>query len=913
MKITSIGLTALLLGTSLPASAQQKREITPRGGSDRVTIETKGNQTIAKFVSENYQSERVLQDLDGDGWCDIWCSLFEIEDGYRSKRVDSDGDGLTDYEEMILMTNPKVVNQEPKNITPKEIAEREEAARRAETAVDAITRARATERKAKLAPFFPRELRIGEETQTVTRPKVESVRERSRKSLAEHLRLARPRVDARRKLSETLRTPEREILQGGVTSKLTGGFGGRPVAVQSDNHFSADLIRVTPLWPTGLNPVTAPTVSPALPPLWETGGSGLDLTGAGTRLALFEVGAVFDATYTQHEDLGNSAVNPPGSRKLWQVDSSSLSNFHAAGVAGVLVGEGNRDLSGWLQIPVRNTAAQTVVNVDIGDAARGMSYEAQLSAWDIDDSDVELATAFASHNANLSNHSYGQTAGWQLRSAPNLHRWWGVNGADEDFKFGMYFPSQPRPGGLGLPQSEGVDEIVFANTFHLPVVSAGNDRLQGPQGQNPNQIPPIGITHEVFSGGAWVQSTTYRAPDGDEGGYDSVRSPGTAKNILTVGSIGVNYGFNGAGTQVFLAGSSGRGPTDDGRLKPEIVAKGVNAITSDNGSSPEPTTIEFNGDSEQAYQVISGTSFAAPSVTGALNLCAQRYTQLFPDREDLHASTWRALAAHTAQDIFGAAGPDFATGYGVFNAEAITDLLMEDFDSGANAFVKEAPLFMEGAGDPMDYIEFDVVATGGVDLVCTIAWTDPAGNPATLAVPDQPNDVLINDVGIRIIAPDSTTWSPWVLDADLDNETQAARETAATRGVNHTDNLEQVLIPAGDVTAGETYTIRIERDDILETAFQWVSVAVRGITPQPRPPLVVKTLEPGTATNTWLLTWDTVVGRDYQIEFSTDLDNWSSAGNAATASKELMAGEVTLPPGTGKAFFESVKPSRESF
>jgi hypothetical protein len=150
-------------------------------------------------------------------------------------------------------------------------------------------------------------------------------------------------------------------------------------------------------------------------------------------------------------------------------------------------------------------------------------------------------------------------------------------------------------------------------------------------------------------------------------------------------------------------------------------------------------------------------------------------------------------------------------------------------------------------------------------------------------VPDQPQDVLINDVGLSVIAPDSTVWRPWVLDADLDGEDQAAREQPATRGINQADNLEQVLIPAASVTAGGTYTIHIQRDDVLETASQWVSIAVRGITPQPRPPLQLKTIEPGTGPDTWLLSWDTIVGRDYQIEFSTDLETWTDIGGLATA------------------------------
>jgi hypothetical protein len=45
------------------------------------------------------------------------------------------------------------------------------------------------------------------------------------------------------------------------------------------------------------------------------------------------------------------------------------------------------------------------------------------------------------------------------------------------------------------------------------------------------------------------------------------------------------------------------------------------------------------------------------------------------------------------------------------------------------------------------------------------------------------------------------------------------------------------------------------------------------------------------------------VGRDYQIEFSTDLETWTDIGGLATASKDLMASEVVVPAGTAAAFF----------
>lgn len=56
--------------------------------------------------------------MDGDGWCDLWCALFKNEVNHRSKKIDTDGDGLTDYEEMVLMRNPSVAEKEPRKSNP---------------------------------------------------------------------------------------------------------------------------------------------------------------------------------------------------------------------------------------------------------------------------------------------------------------------------------------------------------------------------------------------------------------------------------------------------------------------------------------------------------------------------------------------------------------------------------------------------------------------------------------------------------------------------------------------------------------------------------------------------------------------------------------------------------------------------
>ena len=59
-----------------------------------------------------------LTDKDKDGWCDQWCSLYpSITHG--SKTVDTDDDGSTDYQEMLVWRNPLLATPPPRVISEK--------------------------------------------------------------------------------------------------------------------------------------------------------------------------------------------------------------------------------------------------------------------------------------------------------------------------------------------------------------------------------------------------------------------------------------------------------------------------------------------------------------------------------------------------------------------------------------------------------------------------------------------------------------------------------------------------------------------------------------------------------------------------------------------------------------------------
>ena len=125
-----------------------------------------------------------------------------------------------------------------------------------------------------------------------------------------------------------------------------------------------------------------------------------------------------------------------------------------------------------------------------------------------------------------------------------------------------------------------------------------------------------------------------------------------AKNCIATANLDIN---------INIAPSSSRGPASDGRLKPDISARGVAQLS----TAPNNT-----------YQTGGGTSAASPGIAGISAQLYHVYRDLHND-EYPEAALIKSCMLNTADDL-GNPGPDFIFGFGHVNALKAYKLLKEE-------------------------------------------------------------------------------------------------------------------------------------------------------------------------------------------------------------------------------------------
>ena len=664
-------------------------------------------------------------------------------------------------------------------------------------------------------------------------------------------------------LAKKLNTARETETGDGSKLILTGELAGSPIYIGSQNTVAGASISADELWPAGAWP-------------YSEANSGLNLTGTNVTLALWEVDG---GVRTNHIEFGT---------RVRQRDSAALDTTgHATQVAGTMAAGGVGSIFGSFY------------------EARGVAYQAKAFAYDTKFFKTERESAAAGDATNppvfLGNQSWGAISGWRQENIvyqgnriTNAWVWYGPSQTNfvEDYQFGFYTPADQFDTGCTQ-----IDQFHQAEaTRHLMVYACGNDRLQGPTNSPGTYYRRVGTNYVT-------DTATRDWLDGDEGGYDSLVAPGTAKNVLTVGAcedvywVSNNFfifGF-GPGANAVPASFSGAGPTDDGRLKPDLAAVGtpnlalryaLGEVITNQGVQYILGLISPNATSTNQYNGFArGTSFAAPGVVGELGLVLQRRAQLYPGLTNAADawlnSTLKAIAMDTCDDV-GAEGPDYRLGHGIANARSAVERVGQDYALGRGSLIKEFTLA------PTQSVSWIVTSAGARPLSATGAWSDPAG-PALTSVTnaDPVNPMLVNNIDIRVERVGATNvYLPWVLNPDLTNKTSAVRGAAATRGVDNRNNVERVSIaspPAADYRITVTHSGGLPGNPAPTT--QKISVTLGGVTP---PTPVITALEKSPTTNEFLLTFVADPGAYFTILTSTNvatpLTNWSSAGTVLAES-----------------------------
>jgi uncharacterized membrane protein len=238
---------------------------------------------------------------------------------------------------------------------------------------------------------------------------------------------------------------------------------------------------------------------------------------------------------------------------------------------------------------------------------------------------------------------------------------------------------------------------------------------------------------------------------GNEGsqGAQSIAPPATAKNVLTVGAS--TTGRPGTASVGQVASFSSIGPTADGRIKPDIVAPGVQICSARAEEAQNPagwscSSARHSGTTTPLYMSADGTSASAPVVGGAALLARQFLrTELSISNPD--SALLKAILINGARDLGTANIPNMDEGWGQLDLEE--SLYPYDGVIAKNIFYDTSQTLAPGLSYAYNYA---LDGSYGIDI--TLVWNDQEGSSSAT----QSVARLVNDLDLTVTAPDGTAY-----------------------------------------------------------------------------------------------------------------------------------------------------------
>ena len=237
---------------------------------------------------------------------------------------------------------------------------------------------------------------------------------------------------------------------------------------------------------------------------------------------------------------------------------------------------------------------------------------------------------------------------------------------------------------------------------------------------------------------------------GDRGanGASQISPPSTAKNVLSVGASTTGTGSTTSPGSV--ASISSQGPTLDGRIKPDVVAPGIELCSGRAEEAKSPSGVACgsgnHGDGDPLYMSLSGTS-QATAVAGGIASLTREYLREQVGLASPSASLIKAALINGATDLGSPDIPNSQEGWGELNLERT--VLPVDGSTILTTYFDDEKSLRSGFG--LLY-ELNLDPSHGIDI--TLVWTDEAGSANSAQ--NQPK--LVNNLDLVLVDPSGNEW-----------------------------------------------------------------------------------------------------------------------------------------------------------
>jgi len=232
-------------------------------------------------------------------------------------------------------------------------------------------------------------------------------------------------------------------------------------------------------------------------------------------------------------------------------------------------------------------------------------------------------------------------------------------------------------------------------------------------------------------------------------------SPASAKNVIATGAcenvpgtLALTYGLYADGPDT-MADFSSRGPCEDGRIKPDVVAPGTWIASAASSYALDEAAIAWTP-IDNYYVYMGGTSMAGPHAAGAAAVFVQYYKSLHTNAIPSPALVKAALinSANELDELNGGPGPipNNDEGWGRIT---LTNIIVTNFLTAPRyyEYVDQTTLLTNG----QLFTHHTLVQNSDQPLKITLAYTDASAFPGALPA-------LVNDLDLEVIGPDGALY-----------------------------------------------------------------------------------------------------------------------------------------------------------